>query len=240
MNRPASKNTPGRLSELRFGSRRQATAACAPGRAQPELPRHLAQLVHTVSLTGRVDRDVIALLTYYGYTNTVQHCQLVAAEAERLAVQFGADAMQARVAGWLHDVSALFPTAQRVSAARELELEILPEEERAPMLLHQKLSAAMAREVFNITDQAILSAIECHTTLKAGASLLDKVVFVADKIAWDQPGAPPYLQEITHALERSLDRATYCYLRYLWQQRATLAAVHPWFVRAYHEMQRQT
>lgn len=200
--------------------------------------RLLAQLVRDVHLTGQVDSDVMALLTHFGHTNTVRHCRRVAAEAERLAAQFGADPVHAHIASWLHDVSAVFPVAQRVSVARELGLEILAEEEIAPMLLHQKISAALARHVFGIEDEAVLSAVECHTTLKAGASLLDKVVFVADKVAWDQSGVPPYLPEITRALERSLDEAVLCYLEYLWQRRADLAAVHPWFVRAYHEMQR--
>lgn len=199
--------------------------------------RRLAQLVRDVHLTAQVDSDVTALLTRYGDTNTVRHCQHVAAEAERLAAQFGADPARAHIAGWLHDVSAVFPVAQRVSVARGLGLEILPEEEIAPMLLHQKISAAIARHVFGIGDEAVLSAVECHTTLKAGASLLDKVVFVADKVAWDQSGVPPYLPEITRALERSLDEAVLCYLEYLWQKRADLAAVHPWFVQAYRAFQ---
>ena len=106
------------------------------------------------------------------------------------------------------------------------------------MLLHQKLSAVMAEQIFGIGDPSILHAVRCHTTLRARASLLDKVVFVADKIAWDQAGAPPYLDEITQALRRSLDDAVWCYLDTLWQQRATLAAVHPWFVDAYLEQSR--
>ena len=195
--------------------------------------RLLAQLIRDVPLTGQVPADAKAFLAHYGCTSTVRHCQLVAAQAERLARQFGAEPASAQAAGWLHDVSAVFPVARRVSVARELGLEILPEEEAAPMLLHQKLSAAMANEIFDIVDEAVLSAIECHTTLKAGASALDKVVFVADKVAWDQPGVPPYIQDITQALERSLDQAVFCYLEYLWQRRADLAAIHPWFVQAY-------
>ena len=195
--------------------------------------RLLAQLIRDVPLTGQVHADAKALLTQYGCSSTVRHCQLVAAQAERLAGQFGAEPARAQVAGWLHDISAVFPVSRRVSAARGLGLEILPEEEAAPMLLHQKLSAAMANEVFGIVDDAVLSAIECHTTLKAGASTLDKVVFIADKVAWDQPGVPPYIQDVTQALERSLDKAVFCYLEYLWQRRTDLAAVHPWFVEAY-------
>jgi HD superfamily phosphohydrolase YqeK len=94
----------------------------------------------------------------------------------------------------------------------------------------------IARDVFAVRDSAVLSAIECHTTLKSGASVLDKVVFLADKIAWDQPGTPPYIVQLTQALDRSLDKAVWVYLDHLWQRRATLQAIHPWFVRAYREL----
>jgi HD superfamily phosphohydrolase YqeK len=98
------------------------------------------------------------------------------------------------------------------------------------------LSVVLAREVFGVRDETVLSAIGCHTTLKAGASHLDKVVFIADKIAWDQPGQPPYLDELLAGLERSLDEGVFVYINYLWAQRATLKVVHPWLVDAYEAL----
>lgn len=103
---------------------------------------------------------------------------------------------------------------------------MLPEEARAPIVLHQKLSATIARDAFGISDAAVLSAIGCHTTLKPDPSLLDTVVFVADKIAWDGQGNPPYLADLLAAL---------CYLEYLWARRATIPVVHPWFAAAYQQ-----
>ena len=50
-------------------------------------------------------------------------------------------------------------------------------------LLHQRISTIIANEKFDIKDQDILSAIECHTTLKKDANDYDKAVFLADKIA---------------------------------------------------------
>jgi predicted HD superfamily hydrolase involved in NAD metabolism len=163
----------------------------------------------------------------------------VAAQARRLAARFGEDEVSAEKAGWLHDVSAIVPIQERVPLAESLGLEVLDEERRLPMIVHQKLSAIIAREAFRITAASVLSAIGCHTTLRAGASRLDKVVFVADKIAWDQPGDPPWLIEITVALDESLDAAALCYINYLWERRATLTVVHPWLVAAREELHRQ-
>jgi len=197
----------------------------------------LSQLSHGLGWTGDLRTDVIAFLTQNGYTNTARHCTAVAAQARILAERFGADPQRAQAAGWLHDVSAILPVSQRLDTARQWGLGILPAEEAAPMLLHQRLSAVIAQDLFGVADHQVLGAIGCHTTLKAHASLLDKVVFVADKIAWDQPGTPPYLPDLKQALTHSLDKAVLCYLNHLWQRRKELAAIHPWFVDAHRELQ---
>jgi predicted HD superfamily hydrolase involved in NAD metabolism len=160
----------------------------------------------------------------------------VAAEAQRLAHQWGEDIASAEIAGFLHDISAIVPSEQRIALAEALHLDILPEERILPMIIHQKLSAVIARELFAIHSPAILDAIGCHTTLKANASFLDKIVFVADKLKWDQQGDPPYLAALAAAAERSLDAAALCYLEYLWQRRASLAVLHPWAIDAYRQL----
>jgi len=196
----------------------------------------LTDLARDLLLTGDLRADMVAFLERHGCPHTAEHSLRVAEEARRLAVRFGADERLAEATGWLHDISAAIPVSQRALAARALGLEVLPEEEAAPMILHQKLSVVIARDVFGLTHAAALSAIGCHTTLKSDATALDKVVFVADKIAWDQPGSPSYLDEVLSGLEVSLDQGALAYLAYLWRRRETLAVVHPWLVEAYRQL----
>ncbi len=198
----------------------------------------LTGLKDGLTFTGDVRRDVPAFLIHHSCPNTAAHVATVAQEARRIATLVGADAAGAERAGWFHDVSAVIPTRERIAAARRLGIAVLPEEVAFPMIVHQKLSAALARAFFGERDDAVLSAVGCHTTLKAGATPLDTVVFVADKIAWDQPGTPPYLDDLLAALSRSLDAAALVYLQYLWEQRATLGVIHPWFRDAYMERSR--
>ena len=153
--------------------------------------------------------------------------------AQRLARRWGVDDRSAEVAGWLHDISAIVPWNDQLHMAETLGLEVLVEERQAPVLVHQKLSAAISKEVLAIVDGPVLEAIGCHTTLRADSSLLDKVVFVADKIAWDQTGDPPYLAAVVSAVDQSLDRAAYCYLDYL---RRKHKAMHPWAAQAYRQL----
>ena len=188
------------------------------------------------ALTDAPCADIPAFLRHHGCPGTAAHVADVAAEARRLAIKFDVDADQAEIAGWLHDVSAVFPNTQRLAAARALEIDVLPEEVTFPMILHQKISAVMGRELFGIHDEAVLSAAGCHTTLKANASRLDKLVFVADKIAWDQTGTPPYIDTVRAGLRNGLDAAALAYLRYLWERRDQLKVLHPWTVTAYEAL----
>lgn len=186
--------------------------------------------------TGNVPREVTTFLEAAGFHHTARHCAAVAEEARRLAVVFDADPQAAETAGWLHDASIVIPLSQRVDLAKNLGLEVLPEEQELPMILHQKLSAVLAAEVFQVTEPAILSAVACHTTLKAHSSRLDQVVFLADKIVWDQGGKPPYLEYVLRGCQQSLEAGVLAYLEHLWQQRDRLPVLHPWFVAAYGEL----
>ena len=196
----------------------------------------LSSLIPNIPFSGDIPTDVATLLIYHGCTRTFIHSSRVAAEARRLAQRWGEDADNAETAGWLHDISAIVPPEQRINLAEYFQIDILPDERRYPMILHQKLSAVMARHVFEITDSQILGAVECHSTLKADATPMDKVVFVADKIKWDQEGNPPYLDSLEAASERSLDAAALCYLEYLWDHQSSLPVLHPWMVAAYRQL----
>ena len=192
-------------------------------------------LVEGINFSGSVRQDVAVLLNHHECPNTAAHSFQVAEQAVALARRFGADPGKAALAGWLHDISAVIPINQRLPAAKTLGLEILPEEEQVPLLLHQKLSAEIARQVFNIHHQEVLDAVGCHTTLKASPALLDRVLFVADKLAWDQKGPPPYLDDLQAALEESIDEAAYCYQHYLLHS-GKIITPHPWMLASYQEL----
>jgi predicted HD superfamily hydrolase involved in NAD metabolism len=183
-----------------------------------------------IDLGHGLKADVSAFLSAHNRMGTLTHAEQVAAEAVRLAQRFGVDCDQADQAAWLHDISAVIPYNQRIEVARAWGLPILPEEEAYPVLLHQGLSVVLSRELFGIRDEAVLAAIGCHTTLRAGSTPLDQVLFVADKIAWDQGAPPPYLAELNDALSRSLAGGARFFLEYL--QLHASGPVHPWVHQA--------
>ncbi|TMW70987.1 bis(5'-nucleosyl)-tetraphosphatase (symmetrical) YqeK [Alteribacter natronophilus] len=187
-------------------------------------------------LTGDTVRDTVTFLKHNGFLDTAEHSMRVAEETVRIAKMYQGNEEAAEAAGYLHDISVVIPNRERAPVAERLGLEVLDAERQFPLIIHQKISRYMAREIFNVDDEEILSAIECHTTLKKNASQTDKIVFTADKVEWDQPHKAPYLDEVKKGLAVSVDRAAFAYLDYMWQRRKQLRVVHPWLEEAHSEL----
>lgn len=188
------------------------------------------------TLSGNLKDDIYNFLVNNGCPKTAEHCVRVGKEARKIAERFNANADSAEIAGYLHDISAVYSNDVRIQVSYDLGIEVLSEEEAFPMIIHQKISKEMARDIFNIMDQEILDAVGCHTTLKKNSTILDKVLFVADKIEWDQIGEPPYFFQIKQKLDHSLNDAAFEYIDFLWKQRENLRVIHPWLRDAYYEL----
>ncbi|MGK0607204.1 bis(5'-nucleosyl)-tetraphosphatase (symmetrical) YqeK [Enterococcus gilvus] len=163
------------------------------------------------------------------------HCLKVGNYAYYLSKKYLEQPQKAQIAGLLHDVSAVYPNGKRIEVANKMKIHLCKEEKDFPMIIHQKLSKEMAKTKFGISDEEVLSAIECHTTLKPNYSKLDLVLFVADKIKWDQSGTPPYLEGLMNALDTSLEAAAYYYINYILNN--DIIVPHPWLLAAYKELE---
>jgi predicted HD superfamily hydrolase involved in NAD metabolism len=197
-------------------------------------------LIRNFEFTGDIKKDSISLLDSHGKYIISEHTRRVAAQARKLAEMFGEDGQAAETAGLLHDISGIIPSDSRLEFAEGLGVDILEEERPYPFILHQKLSAALAEEIFDIKDKDILSAIGCHTTLKKNAQGLDLALFTADKLQWDQKGTPPYMEALLKGLQKSLKHAALAFIEYNMDRKSELLMVHPWFEEAYVELQAYT
>ncbi len=165
---------------------------------------------------------------------TYCHCMEVGEYAYQLGEKYLTSPEKVSIAGYLHDISAIYPNNQRISVAQKYGIELNEAEMAFPMIIHQKISKSIAKMDFGIEDNEILSAIECHTTLKKNYSDIDLVLFVADKIKWDQEGKPPYLDGLLQALNCSLENAAYFYIDYILKH--DIKVVHPWLWDAYNQL----
>lgn len=165
---------------------------------------------------------------------TYYHCMEVGEYAYQLGEKYLTSPEKVSIAGYLHDISAVYPNNQRINVAQKYGIELNEAEMAFPMIIHQKISKSIAKMDFGIEDNEILSAIECHTTLKKNYSDIDLVLFVADKIKWDQEGKPPYLDGLLQALNCSLENAAYFYIDYILKH--DIKVVHPWLWNAYNQL----
>ncbi len=114
------------------------------------------------------------------------HSLNVAQTARELAIKYGADPEKAYTAGLLHDILK----DDEKSAQREyLERNgvILTGSERlAPKLWHAMGAQIYLKQQLGIEDAEILSAVRWHTTARAGMSVLEKVLYIADFISADR------------------------------------------------------
>lgn len=109
------------------------------------------------------------------------HCISVAKLCYDLALAHGYDPMKAYLSGIFHDIAREIPKKEMLILAKERNIPLGKEELAEPLLLHGPLGAAVIRENYGITDNDILNAIGCHTVGRAQMTLLDKILFLADK-----------------------------------------------------------
>lgn len=126
-----------------------------------------------------------AVRTHLGQDYRYRHCVRVARSADILAQLHGVDPRKARLAAMLHDLARLYSTTQLLEECERRAIAIGPFERRNPIVLHAPLGAALAREMFDVDDLGVLSAIAKHTLGAAEMSPLDCVVYLADAL---EPG----------------------------------------------------
>ncbi len=141
------------------------------------------------------------------------HSLNVADSARALAELYGGDKDKAYFAGLVHDIMK--------NASQEEQLQIMEKggiilshtEKNNPKLWHAMAGECYLRTEMGITDNEILSAVRYHTTGKAGMSLLDKIVYIADYISVERDyHDADVMREL--ALNKGLDEAALYALKY--------------------------
>ena len=131
-----------------------------------------------------------------------EHSLGVADTAVRLAVRFGVDKEQARIAGLLHDCAREYPTAHLPDEAARRGISYGEVERVTPLLLHAYVGAKRAAELYGVHDAEIAQAIWRHTVGGEHMTKLDKIIYFADMI---EPGRDYPEAEELRSLSRTAD-----------------------------------
>ncbi|MBV9149993.1 MAG: bis(5'-nucleosyl)-tetraphosphatase (symmetrical) YqeK [Candidatus Eremiobacteraeota bacterium] len=134
------------------------------------------------------------------------HSLRVARLAERLAYRHGESRHRARIAGMLHDLARLYPEERLLAECAQRGMPVNDYERAYPLVLHARVGAELATEMFGVQDPEILSAIRKHTLGDAQMSPLDCIVYVADTA---EPGRTfPQRASLESLVMRDLTEAT--------------------------------
>ena len=140
------------------------------------------------------------------------HSLNVADSARELAERYGYDTEKAYFAGLVHDIMKNASEEEQLQIMEKGGIILSRTEKNNPKLWHAMAGEAYLRTEMGITDNDILSAVRYHTTGRAGMSLLDKIVYIADYISVerDYPDAD-VMRELS---KKGLDEAALYALRY--------------------------
>ncbi len=134
-----------------------------------------------------------------------EHSLAVAEQAVHLAEKYGADPEKARTAGLLHDILKDTDGDSQLQIFKEFGILLDAVEEKAPKLWHARAGAAFLQHVLGIEDHEILDAVRYHTTARAGMSLLETVLYLADFTSADRDY--PDVDVMRELTERDLSAA---------------------------------
>lgn len=138
--------------------------------------------------------------------NRLYHSLCVADSARKLAQRYGADAEKAYTAGLLHDIMKNAPDEALLNFFEENGIILTETERGSRKTWHAMAGAVYCERVLHVQDAEILSAIRWHTTARAGMTLLDKVVFLADFISADRdyPGVARMREKAEISIEEAM------------------------------------
>lgn len=133
------------------------------------------------------------------------HSLNVAYEAKQLAALYGADAEKAFTAGLLHDIMKDKRRAEQKEYIEQNGVVLTKTELVTPRTWHQLAGALYLANALHVTDAEILDAVRFHTTGRAGMTLLEKVIYIADYISADRHY--PGVDRMREKAYRNLDEA---------------------------------
>ncbi len=159
------------------------------------------------------------------------HCEGVSESAGILAERYGADPEKAKLAGLLHDVT------KRLHADEQTDLigKMTPLEKSNPKVWHQMSAPVFLESRGIVTDEEILTAIRWHTTGRAGMSLMEKIIYVADFISAERDY--PDVETVRKLASISLEHAILYTSRHTIKElTAADRPVHPCTLDCYNDM----
>jgi predicted HD superfamily hydrolase involved in NAD metabolism len=110
------------------------------------------------------------------------HILRVEAEAMSLSRVYGQDPQRASIAALGHDLVRHKNDDELLELAKRYDIDPDAVERESPILLHGPIAAGMLVRDFDLDDREVIAGVDCHTTARPGMTMIEKMLFIADKI----------------------------------------------------------
>ena len=147
-----------------------------------------------------IENDVKSVLSEYRYTHSLG----VAKKAVELAKIYGVQEETAKKVGIAHDIAKEMTDEEMIEYAKANNIRIDEIETVKPSLLHGKIGADIAAKKFGFT-QDMINAIKWHTTGRENMSMLEKIIYVADKTEENRKGTRFNLEKSRELSTQNID-----------------------------------
>ena len=109
-----------------------------------------------------------------------EHSIGVMEKAIELAEIYGEDKEKAAYVALTHDIAKEMTDEELINYSIENNITITEDDKLIPMALHGIIGSNIVKKKYNFTDE-MCDAIYYHTTGRPNMTLLDKIIYVADK-----------------------------------------------------------
>ena len=147
-----------------------------------------------------IENDVKSVLSEYRFTHSLG----VAKKAIELAKIYGVQEEIAKKVGIAHDIAKEMTDEEMIEYAKANNIRIDEIETVKPSLLHGKIGADIAAKKFGFT-QDMINAIKWHTTGRENMSMLEKIIYVADKTEENRKGTRCNLEKSRELSTQNID-----------------------------------
>lgn len=114
--------------------------------------------------------------------NRYEHSLRVADYCKRLAKIYNADENKAYLSGLVHDCAKNLEEYYMLNSKVNSDIIFDTEEKNNPKIQHGPIGSIVCKNIYGIVDDEILSGVRYHTTAKENMSMIEKILFISDKI----------------------------------------------------------
>lgn len=168
--------------------------------------------------------------------NRYLHCVSTMKTARKLAKRYKQEEQIVMLTALAHDIAKEMTKEEFLAYSKENNVKLEEIDILAPAILHAKIGADMVKKKYGFTKE-MQEAIYYHTTGRANMTMLDKIIFLADKSEERRQGTDAdKLRELieTEGLEKAIlwDIDYYSIPRMIERK----SAIHPYSIEARNDI----